>query len=122
MELQHLMHTRKRLAVRLGVTGVLAIGGSVAGAWATMTASLPARPDLPPPGLLALDDPSGAEACSVHSNDGQGGTPGTQPQVCQGSGLSFIGPTVVMTTQIGPTTIGPALVNSVEAGGNVAGV
>ena len=105
-------HIRKRLAVGLGVTGVLAIVGSVASA----------RPNLARPGLVALDDPTGAQACTTHGNDGQGGTPGTQPQVCQGSGLSFIGPTVVMTTQIGPTTIGPALVNSVVAGGNVAGV
>ena len=117
-----MMATWKRLAVTLGVTGVLAIGGSVASACATITASLPARPDLAPPGLLALNDPSGPEACSRHSTDGQGGTPGTEPQVCQGSGLSFSGPTVVSTTQIGPTTIGPAQVNSVVAGGNVAGV
>ena len=116
------MHTPKRLAIRLGVTGVLAIGGSVASACVTMTGSLPARPNPAPPGLLALNDPSGAEACTQRSNDGQGGTPGSSPQVCQGSGLSFIGPTVVMTTQIGPTTIGPAQVNSVVAGGNVAGV
>ena len=116
------MHTRKRLAVRLGVTGVLAIGGSMASACATITASLPARPDLAPPGLLALNDPSGAEACTRHTNEGQGGTPGTEPQVCQGSGLSFIGPTSVSTTQIGPTTIGPAQVNSIVAGGNAAGV
>ena len=114
-----MMTTRKRLAVTLGVTGVLAIGGSVAGACATMTAGLPA---LAPPGLVALNDPSAAEACSRHSNDGQGSTPGTEPQVCQGSGLSFIGPTTISTTQRGPTTLGPAQVNSVEAGGNVAGV
>jgi hypothetical protein len=110
------MHTWKRLAVWLGVTGVLATGGWVADECATMTASLPA-----PPGLLALNDPSGAEACTTRGNDGQGGTPGSAPQVCQGFGLSFIGPTVVMTTQIGPTTIGPAQVNSVLAGGNFAG-
>jgi hypothetical protein len=116
------MHTRKRLAIRLGVTGVLAIGGSMASACATITANLPARPDLAPPGLLALNDPSGAEACTRHTNEGQGGTPGTEPQVCQGSGLSFIGPAVVSTTQIGPTTIGPAQVNSIVAGGNAAGV
>jgi len=112
-----MMDIRKRLAVRLGVTGVLAIGGSVAGACATMSTSLPARS-----GLLALNDPAGARACSTNSNDGQGGTPGTAPQVCQGAGLSFIGPAVVLTTQIGPTTIGPAQVNSVLAGGNFAGV
>jgi hypothetical protein len=117
-----MMHTPKRIAVTLGVAGVLAIGGSVASAWTTMTASPSARYDLAPPGLLALNDPSGAEACTRHSNDGQGGTPGTEPQVCQGAGLSFIGPTVVLTTQIGPTVIGPAQVNSVVAGGNSAGV
>ena len=112
-----MMATWKRLAVTLGVTGVLAIGGSVASACATMTVGLPA---LAPPGLLALNDPSGAEACTHRSNEGQGSTPGNEPQVCQGSGLSFIGPTVVSTTQIAPTTIGPAQVNSIEAGGNAA--
>jgi len=110
-----MMLTRKGLAARLGVAGVLVIGGSMASTCATITVSFPA-----PPGLVALNDPSGAEACTHRSNEGQGSTPGTEPQVCQGSGLSFIGPTVVSTTQIAPTTIGPAQVNSIEAGGNVA--
>ena len=114
------MRTPKRLAARLGVAGALAIGGSVASACTTMTAGLLAQRNLAPPDLLALNDPSGAEACTTRNNNGQGGTPGTAPQVCQGFGLSFIGPTVVLTTQIGPTTIGPAQVNSVVAGGNVA--
>jgi len=115
-----MMHTRTPLLARLRVAGVLVIGGSVASACGTMTANLAARPDLAPPGLVALNDPSGAEACTHRSNEGQGSTPGTEPQVCQGSGLSFIGPTVVSTTQIAPTTIGPAQVNSIEAGGNAA--
>src|ERR1700757_453139 len=102
-----MMHTRTPLLARLRVAGVLVIGGSVASACGTMTANLAARPDLAPPGLLALNDPSGAEACTHRSNEGQGSTPGNEPQVCQGSGLSFIGPTVVSTTQIAPTTIGP---------------
>jgi hypothetical protein len=114
-----MMHTHKRLASKLGVGGVLAIGGLMASACATITASLPARLDLAPPGLLALNDPSGAEACTHRSNEGQGSTPGTEPQVCQGSGFSWIGPTDVSTTQIAPTTTGPGQVNSIVAGGNV---
>ena len=115
-----MMHTRTPLPVRLRVAAVLAIGGSVVSACGTITAGRPGGPNLAPPGLLALNDPSGAEACTHRSNEGQGSTPGTEPQVCQGSGLSFIGPTVVSTTQIAPTTIGPAQVNSVVAGGNAA--
>jgi hypothetical protein len=40
------------------------------------------------------------------------GNPGTAPiQVCQGIGLSFIGPTIgQIGTVIGPTTIGPAVI------------
>jgi hypothetical protein len=114
--------TRNRLAVTLGVAGVLAIAGSVAGASATMAASLPVRTDLASPGLLGYDS-VGAEACVRHSYEGQGGTAGTQPQVCMGSGLSFIGPSVgQVATVIGPTTIGPAQVNAVVSAGNANGL
>src|SRR5438309_6690878 len=109
--------TGKRLAVTLGVAGVLAIGGSVVSAHATMAASLPVQTDLASAGLLGYDS-VGAEACVRHSYEGQGGTAGNQPQVCLGSGLSFIGPAVgQVATVIGPTTIGPAQVNAnVSAG------
>jgi hypothetical protein len=124
-ELQHVMPTLKRLAVTLGVAGVLAIGGSVAGAHATMAASLPMRTDVVSPALLPFDYPTGAaaEACARHTATGQGTTGTTEPQVCIGSGLSFIGPAVgQVATVIGPTTIGPAQVNSNVSAGNIAGV
>ena len=53
------------------------------------------------------------------------GNPGTAPiQVCQGSGLSFVGPTIgQIGTIIGPITIGPAVVGSTALGfGNVGNV
>ena len=50
------------------------------------------------------------------------GNPGTSPiQVCQGAGLSFIGPTIgQLGTVIGPITIGPAVIGlNAAAMGNV---
>jgi hypothetical protein len=118
-----MMPTRKRLVITLGVAGVLAIGGSVASAHATMAASLPAQTALASPALLPLDGTAGAEACARHTATGQGTTGTTEPQVCIGSGLSFIGPSVgQVATVIGPTTIGPAQVNAVVSAGNIAGI
>jgi hypothetical protein len=115
-----MMPISKRLAVTLGVTGVLAIGGSVASACAAITSSLTVRPDLAPAGLLAFD--GGAEACARHTVTGQGTTGTTEPQVCIGSGVSFIAPSVgQVATVIGPTTIGPAQVNAVVSAGNAGG-
>jgi hypothetical protein len=118
-----MMTTRQRFAVALAVTGVLATGGSAA-AGCAISAGLAVRPDPVPAGLLAFSGgPTGAEACSRQNLDGQGTTAGTSPQVCIGSGLSFIGPSIgQVATVIGPTTIGPAQVNSVVSAGNGAGV
>jgi hypothetical protein len=115
-----MMPTGKRLAVVLGVAGVLAIGGSAIGAGAAAAASLPVRPDL-----LAFDGLSGGpEACSSRSAEQQGATAGTETKVCQGGGLVFVGPAVgQVATVIGPTVIGPAQVSAVVSAGNVgAGV
>jgi hypothetical protein len=51
----------------------------------------------------------------------QGAVGGTTSSVCQGSGLSFIGPSVgQVATVIGPTVIGPATVgNAIVSAGNV---
>ncbi|MEA2619000.1 MAG: hypothetical protein QOE72_4783 [Chloroflexota bacterium] len=115
-----MMPTRKRLAIVLGVAGVLAIGGSAIGAGAAAAAGLAVRPDL-----LAFDGLSGGpDACSNHNAEQQGATAGTETKVCQGSGLVFIAPSVgQVATVIGPTVIGPAQVSAAVAAGNVgAGV
>jgi hypothetical protein len=107
------MFTPKRLAVVLGVTGVLAIGGSVAGAGAASAAVLPAFDGLG----------SGPEACSHHSVEGQGATAGTQSQVCQGSGLTLIGASFGQAaTVVGPAITGAQVGTSVVSAGNVAAV
>jgi hypothetical protein len=107
-----MMPTPKRLAVVLAVTGVLAIGGSVAGASAASAA-----------GLALFDGvPGGAEACTNKSVEGQGATAGTENRVCQGSGLTFIGPSLGQAaTMVGPTIVGTPLIGtSVVAAGDVA--
>ena len=60
--------------------------------------------------------------CSTDSNEQQGATAGTANSVCQGSGLSFIGPSVgQVATVMGPTIIGPADVGTVVvSAGDVA--
>lgn len=115
-----MMPTRKRLAVVLGVAGVVAVGGSAISAGAAAAASLPARPEL-----LALDSLSGGpDACSSHTAEQQGANAGTESKVCQGGGLVFVGPAVgQVATVIGPTVIGPAQVSAVVSAGSVgAGV
>ena len=50
------------------------------------------------------------------------GNPGTSPiQVCQGAGLSFVGPMIgQLGSVVGPVTIGPAVVGSAGAAmGNI---
>src|SRR5258708_17072120 len=107
-----MMPTQKRLAVVLAVTGVLAIGGSVAGAGAASAAGLP----------LFDGVPGGAEACSNTNVEGQGATAGTENKICQGSGLTFIGPSLGQAaTMVGPTFVGTPLIGtSVVSAGNVA--
>lgn len=117
-----MMRTRKRLAVVLGVMGVLAIGGPVASASAATTASVPMSTAVVPQGLSAFDgaplDPGGCADVSPS----QGTTGGTQNQICQGSGLAFVGPSVgQVATVIGPTVIGPANIgNLIASAGSVA--
>jgi hypothetical protein len=58
--------------------------------------------------------PGGAGSCSSSSNDGQGGTGGTENKICQGGGLVFVGPAVgQVATVVGPTIIGPSQVGTV---------
>jgi hypothetical protein len=61
--------------------------------------------------------------CSyVQVPTGPAGNPGTAPiQVCQGAGLSFVGPVIgQLGSVVGPTTIGPAVIGvTAAAAGNV---
>ena len=91
-----MMLHRKRLAAVLGFT-VLAICVPIASA----SASLDNGP------------------CAT--GDSVGASGGTANSVCQGSGLSFIAPSVgQVATVIGPTVIGPATIGSeIVSAGNV---
>jgi hypothetical protein len=63
-------------------------------------------------------------ACdTTRITEGQAATGGVQSQVCQGSGLSFIGPSVgQVATVMGPTIIGPAVIGTlIVSAGNAAG-
>jgi hypothetical protein len=80
-------------------------------------------------GALAVVAPAGNTIegtfgpCSRPSAEGQGGTGTADHQVCQGSGLSFIGPaTGQVATVIGPTITGPATNLNVVVSGGAAGV
>jgi hypothetical protein len=60
--------------------------------------------------------------CSTDSNEQLGATAGTANSVCQGSGLSFIGPSVGQVAAVmGPTIIGPSDIGTVVvSAGDVA--
>ncbi|MDQ1490987.1 MAG: hypothetical protein QOJ23_3501 [Actinomycetota bacterium] len=91
-----MMPHRKRFAVVIGVM-TFAVCVPVAGA----SASLANGP------------------CAT--GDSAGTVGGTNNSVCQGSGLSFIAPSVgEVSTVIGPTVIGPATIgNAISSGGSV---
>jgi hypothetical protein len=75
-------------------------------------------------GATLAGNPTNAGACaSTPGPQGQGATGGTTATVCQGTGLSFVGPAVgQVATVIGPTIIGPAVIGSViVSAGNAAG-
>jgi hypothetical protein len=123
-----MMPVRKALVTALAVAAALAVGAPAASA-TTAATPLPTAwaptafggfPDMP------IGTPSGAGIgtaglCgSATGNEGQGRTGGNDTQVCMGSGLSFIGPSVgQIATVIGPTIISPAVVGtSVVSAGN----
>jgi hypothetical protein len=104
-----MLRRRTPLAAGLAIA-VLVVGAPAAGA----TTSTPT-------GGLAL--PGNAPGpCASISNEAQGSTGGTAASVCQGSGLSFVGPAVgQVATIMGPTIISPGFVGTVIlSAGNVA--
>jgi len=129
-----MMPVRKALVAALTATAALAVGvpAASANAAATPQFSVPTGlaptafggfPETPVGGILSTPSNTGAGPCgSATGNEGQGRTGGNDYQVCMGTGLSFIGPSVgQIATVVGPTIIGPAFVGtSVVSAGNVA--
>ena len=112
--------THRRLTLIVGAGGMLAVSGWLAGAIAATTGTSSVQPGALTPGLVAIaNGPNGGGGC----DDGQSlqGTAGTINKTCQGSGLSFIGPSIgQLASMMGPTVIGPAIVTGVnEAAGSI---
>jgi hypothetical protein len=116
-----MMHTAKRWAIAFGVTGVLALAGAAAGT-PTLAGLLSGTGAIPSAPLAFGDGPKGAQGCTDDSTSQQAPTGGTVGQICQGAGLSFIGPSIGQVASVmGATVIGPANVNSTVSAGNGAG-
>jgi hypothetical protein len=111
--------------IRVAFVPALAVTVALAASAPAASASTPfTAPALGVPGAAAAGLAGFAGPCSTISpHSGQGATAGTTAQVCQGTGLSFVGPAVgQIATVIGPTIIGPAVVGSVVvSAGNGSG-
>lgn len=116
-----MLSTRKRLAAAIAAISLLAT--TAPGASAAIT-GFPGFPGVAPPlGLSPLGAGAGSFGpCSRSSAEGQAGTGTISNQVCQGGGLSFVGPSLgQVASVIGPTIIGPTSVGSVVvSAGNVS--
>lgn len=90
-------------------------------AFAAMIGLSVAAPALRANADIVTPVPGGAGNCSSSSNEGQGGTGGTENKICQGAGLVFVAPSVgQVATVVGPTIIGPSQVGTVVVSpGNV---
>ena len=108
---------RTPLAAALA-TAALAVGAPAAGA--TTWPAFSAVSSIPTGGLSLPANAAGP--CATISNEPQGSIGGTEASVCQGSGLSFVGPAVgQVATVMGPTIISPGFAGTViVTGGNVA--
>jgi hypothetical protein len=126
---------RRPCVAALAAIAALAVGTPVASA-ITFPTALPSLGAVPlgagwnGAGTGALPIAAGgngalaAGACDTNRvTEGQGGTAGTQNQVCQGSGLSFIGPSIGQIANVmGPTIVGPAVIGTlIVSAGNAAG-
>lgn len=115
------MSIPRTLAATLAATAALGIGAA--------TASADILPAYGGPGVGGVG--SGAPSATgsqgafgpcatAFGPNGQGAVAGTVSSVCQGAGLSFIGPAIgQVSSVIGPTIIGPAAIgNVVVSAGN----
>ncbi|MEA2211271.1 MAG: hypothetical protein QOF83_1219 [Solirubrobacteraceae bacterium] len=116
---------RSTLVAGLVATAALAAGAPAASASTPFTMpsaftmpssfTIPSWPAFNAPQENLLGNPTNAGACaSTPGPQGQGATGGTTATVCQGTGLSFVGPAIgQIATVIGPTIIGPAVIGNV---------
>jgi hypothetical protein len=124
------MPTRSAFLAALAVTAAFVVCAPAAGAstfptwtpptaWTTPTwLNGTAGDGVAPVGGGAVAGPCGRPT----AGQGQGGSGTVSTQVCQGAGLTFIGPAIgEIASVVGPTIIGPAFVgNSIVSAGNVA--
>lgn len=105
---------RKSLVAAIAATAVLAVVAPGASAEVPFGLGPANSPVGNGAGLIGL--------CGRNTPEGQGGTGAVAPQICQGAGLVFMGPSVgQITSVIGPTIIGPTVIGNVGVGaGNVA--
>jgi hypothetical protein len=65
----------------------------------------------------------GAAGCGpAHGSEFQGGSGGSSPITCVGSGLVFVGPSSMVNTTIGPTIISPGFAGVVTVANGPAAV
>ena len=115
------MLIKKAAVVVVAVTAALSVLPSMAGA-STLPA-FPAAWALPIVGPNSGNVGGVTGPCGTAVSGGQGPSGNTPVQVCQGGGLSFVGPDIgQIATVIGPTIISPAVVGNqiVTSAGNVA--
>jgi hypothetical protein len=92
----------------------------------TAAGSPAAHAQVLPPAALGLGLPSSTVAadspCGTTVGQDVGGSAGSpQYAVCQGAGLTFLGPSVGQVAAIiGPTTIGPAFIGQLVVSGGAA--
>jgi DNA polymerase III subunit gamma/tau len=120
-----MMSIPRTLAAAIAATAALGLGAA--------TASAGTVPAFGGPGLggVGLGGPSAAGSqgalgpcATAFGPNGQGPSAGTFSIICNGGGLSFIGPAVgQVASVIGPTIIGPAVIGNVvvSAGNGAAG-
>ena len=101
------MQSRRAVAAVVLAVALLAAGVPAAQA---NTTQIPAPGGVVPGwgGGAASPGSVGMSGCGpAHGSEGQGGSGGSNPSVCAGSGLIFVGPSTNLNTAIGPTIISP---------------
>jgi hypothetical protein len=111
---------RRPFVAALAAMAALAVATPVASASVFPTATLPFSAD---PSAIGGNTSLAGPCGSSRPTAGQGDTGHVANQVCQGAGLSFIGPSIgQISTVVGPTIIGPAVIgNLITSSGDAAG-